>query len=90
MAGRATVPAVWYFDDAGLQRLAEFEGLGIAYSGRLASVSRQGLWQRTHLDRKPTPLTVSAVFVGMTVAPVLNGHRASDIIHLIFRAPAPS
>jgi SAM-dependent methyltransferase len=78
-------PHVWYFDEAGLTRLVESTGLERAYAGRLASLTRTGLWQRAHADRRPSPVTVASVAAGWAAAPVLNAGRNSDIMHLVFR-----
>lgn len=80
-------PHVWYFDAAGLARLCESVGLELVRADRLASLTRGGLWQRAHADRRPSAVTVGSVAAGWIAAPVLNARRNSDIMHLVFRRP---
>jgi SAM-dependent methyltransferase len=81
-------PHLWYFDEPGLSRLAESEGLEKVYGGVLDSVDRHGLWERAHADRRPSAVTIAGVAGGWLAAPLLNSRWASDIMHLIFRRPA--
>ncbi len=78
-------PHVWYFDEPGLVRLAALEGFECVYAARLDSLERRGLWQRAHLDRRPSPVTIMSVAVGWLAAPILNSVRVSDTMHLVFR-----
>ena len=78
-------PHLWYFDAAGLTRLCQDQGFELILSDVLPSVSRSGLWERAHFDRRPSPLTVSGVAVAAASAPILNSRFASDIMHLVFR-----
>ena len=78
-------PHLWYFDAPGLTRLCESHGLELVSAQPLDSVRRPGLWQRAHADRSPSPTSVLG-FVGVwLLAPLFNGARTSDIMHLIFR-----
>jgi len=79
-------PHVWFFDRDGLVRMCESEGFELVFAGSLPSITRKGLWQRAHFDRRPSALTVAGVAIGWATAPVLNSRRASDIMHLVFRA----
>lgn len=76
-------PHLWFFDSAGLTRLCERHGVELVASLPLDSVSRSGLWQRAHADRRPSVTSVLGVAVVWLFAPVFN--RASDIMHLVFR-----
>jgi SAM-dependent methyltransferase len=81
-------PHVWYFDEPGLVRLAALEGLQCVAAARLNSVERHGLWERAHVDRRPSATTVASVAAGWVAAPILNSTGASDIMHLIFQRAA--
>lgn len=76
-------PHLWYFDSAGLTRLCERHGVELVASLPLDSVSRSGLWQRAHADRRPSVTSVLGVVAVWLLAPVFNG--TSDIMHLVFR-----
>ncbi|WP_172806282.1 class I SAM-dependent methyltransferase [Aeromicrobium choanae] len=78
-------PHLWYFDRRGLVRLGERHGLEPVYSGSLDSVSRVGLWQRVHSDRRPSVTSVAGFALAWLAAPILNAGRASDIMHVVFR-----
>lgn len=78
-------PHVWYFDAAGLSALCAAHGLEVVRVERLPSITRGGLWERAHQDRKPSPATIIGVALGWIAAPLLNSAWASDIMHLIAR-----
>ncbi len=78
-------PHVWYFGESGLTTLCASVGLDRVHAGRLTSLTRAGLWERAHDDRRPSPVTVASVGLGWLAAPALNSSRTSDIMHLIFR-----
>jgi SAM-dependent methyltransferase len=77
-------PHLWFFHESGLTRLVTSLGFERRFAGRLPSITRNGIWQRAHADRRPTPLTVGSVAVGWAAAPLLNNERNSDIMHLVF------
>ncbi len=81
-------PHLWYFDEAGLSALCTAAGLEPVFAGRLPSITRKGLWQRAHEDRRPSATTVLGVLLAWVAAPVLNNRLASDIMHVIARRPA--
>ncbi len=81
-------PHLWYFDSDGLTRLGRSVGLELVEVSHLPSMSRAGLWERAHFDRRPSPVTVASVVVGWLAATVLNSRRCSDIMLLAFRRPA--
>jgi len=83
-------PHMWYFDRDGLIRLCERHGLVLESAQALDSVRRAGLWQRAHADRRPSLTSVLGVAAVWLLVPVFNMRRSSDIMHLIFRKPAPS
>jgi SAM-dependent methyltransferase len=80
-------PHLWYFDKSGLTRLCQRHGFALVESSTLDSVRRRGLWDRAHSDRRPSLSSVAGVVGVWLLAPVLNAPSASDIMHLIFRAP---
>jgi 2-polyprenyl-3-methyl-5-hydroxy-6-metoxy-1,4-benzoquinol methylase len=81
-------PHRWYFNEDGLVRLCNRHGFKLAESGTLDSVRRHGLWQRAHADRNPTLISVLGFTLVWATAPLLNASWASDILHVVFRAPA--
>jgi len=81
-------PHLWYFDEAALSALCTAAGLEPVFAGRLPSITRKGLWQRAHEDRRPSATTVLGVLLAWVAAPVLNNRLASDIMHVIARRPA--
>ncbi|TNC33347.1 class I SAM-dependent methyltransferase [Mumia zhuanghuii] len=80
-------PHLWFFDRDGLTALCERHGLERVESTSLDSVRRQGLWQRAHADRRPSVTSVVGFAVVWVSAPLFNARFASDIMHLVFRAP---
>lgn len=83
-------PHLWYFTPEGLTRLVERHGFTLVHDGRLDSITRSGLWQRLHFDRRPGIVSAIA-FVGMWLAaPVLNTRGTSDIMFLLFRKTTPA
>lgn len=78
-------PHLWYFDQMGLSRLCESEGLEPVLVATLPSVVRNGLWERAHEGGRQTPLTVVGVAAAWLGAPLLNHSRTSDIMHVIAR-----
>jgi SAM-dependent methyltransferase len=76
-------PHLWFFDVAGLSRLCVEEGFDVVGVRRLPTLSWRGLWDRAHMDRSPSPLTLTGVAAAGTSAPVLN--RGGDIVHLVLR-----
>lgn len=81
-------PHLWFFDQPSLVRLLEDEGFELLSVQPLDSISRDGLWDRAHSDRRPSVLTVTGVAIGWLMAPVLNHRRFSDVMHLVARRPA--
>ncbi len=80
-------PHLWYFDEAGISALCAAAGMKPVFAGRLPSLTRRGLWERAHEDRRPSAITVVGVLVAWIAAPVLNNRFASDIMHVIARKP---
>jgi SAM-dependent methyltransferase len=81
-------PHVWYFDEAGLSALCASQGLPTVFTGRLPTLTRAGLWQRTHLDRRrPSLSSVAGVAAAWVATPMLNSTWATDIMHVIARKP---
>jgi hypothetical protein len=58
------------------------------FTGRLPTLTRAGLWQRTHLDRRrPSLSSVAGVAAAWVATPMLNSTWATDIMHVIARKP---
>ncbi|WP_298460412.1 class I SAM-dependent methyltransferase [uncultured Cellulomonas sp.] len=81
-------PHLWYFDAGALTRLGCSLGLEVVEVTHLPSMSRAGLWERAHFDRRPSPVTVASVVVGWLAAPLLNSRSLSDIMLVAFRKPS--
>lgn len=47
-------PHLWYFDEAGISALCAAAGMKPVFAGRLPSLTRRGLWERAHEDRRPS------------------------------------
>lgn len=78
-------PHVWYLNPGALTALASREGLDLVDQRRLPSVSREGLWDRVHMDRRPG-LGSRMQFLAVSVlVPVFNIPIFSDILHIVFR-----
>jgi SAM-dependent methyltransferase len=81
-------PHLWYFGIGALERLGINAGFEVAHSARLPALSRTGLWERVHMDRRPS-LATRIQFFGISVLrPLLNSRRFSDIAHLVLRKPS--
>lgn len=78
-----------YFHPAGLVRLAERHGFREAYRGTLASIQRQGLWQRLRFDTSAPVLVSATLWVGICLAaPLLHRLPADISLHIFRRATA--
>ncbi len=80
-------PHLWYFDEQNLVTLCASIGLRPAFIGRLPSLTRTGLWQRAHEDRRPSVLSVLGFALAWLSAPILNCGAMSDIMHIVVRKP---
>lgn len=80
-------PHVWYFDEAGLSALCASQGLPTVLTGQLPTLTRAGLWQRAHLDRRPSVSSVAGVAAAWVATPMLNSAWATDIMHVIAQKP---
>jgi SAM-dependent methyltransferase len=80
-------PHLWYFDGPALAELGGRCGFRIAGIHRLPSVTREGLWQRVHMDRDPN-LISRLQFVAATIfTPLVNLSPFSDIVHIMLVKP---
>lgn len=80
-------PHVWYLNPRTLISLASQEGLDVVHQRRLPTLSREGLWDRIHMDRRPD---LASRFQFLTVSmlrPIFNVSIFSDILHIVFRKP---
>lgn len=80
-------PHVWYFDEAGLSALCASQGLPTVFTGQLPTLTRAGLWQRAHLDRRPSVSSAAGVAAAWVATPMLNSAWATDIMHVIAQKP---
>jgi SAM-dependent methyltransferase len=81
-------PHLWFFTRASLTELAQRCGFVVVHSGSLPTLTRPGLWQRIHLDRRPSLITAVAFGLVWLGAPLLNAKRFADIMLLVFVKPA--
>lgn len=88
LAGGLSVTARLVLRRGPLRELCAAEGLEPVFAGRLPSISRSGLWQRAHEDRRPSVATVVGFATAWLGAPVLNSPALSDIMHIVARQPA--
>jgi SAM-dependent methyltransferase len=82
-------PHVHYFTRAGLTRLAEESGFAVDGVGVLSAISRDGLWERVHFFRRPTPASVASFAALWAAAPILNRPANSDIVLMLARRRDP-
>jgi SAM-dependent methyltransferase len=81
-------PHLWYFDGAALSALCASQGLPTVFTGRLPTLTRAGLWQRAHFDRRrPSLASVAGVAAAWVATPILNSAWATDIMHVIAQKP---
>lgn len=80
-------PHCHYFTRPGLARLVEDSGFAVEEIDALAAISRQGLWDRVHTFRRPSPASVASFAALWTAAPVLNRPGNSDIVLMLARRP---
>jgi SAM-dependent methyltransferase len=76
-------PHLWYFSRRGLASLLGRHGMRAAYVGSLPSLTRRGLWQRVHFDRRPSPASIAQWALLWLLVPVFNRPATSDAILLI-------
>ena len=81
-------PHLWYFTPQGLSTVVERHGFTRVMQTSLKSITRAGLWERIHFDRRPSVVSVAAFAALWTSASVLNMKRASDVMLLVFRRQA--
>jgi 2-polyprenyl-3-methyl-5-hydroxy-6-metoxy-1,4-benzoquinol methylase len=78
-------PHCHYFTRASLGRLVNDSGFEVEEIEALSAISRQGLWDRVHTFRRPSPASVASFAALWTAAPVLNRPRNSDIVLMLAR-----
>jgi SAM-dependent methyltransferase len=78
-------PHLWYFSRRGLERLAHHHGFDILRFAPLPTVTRAGLWQRMHIDRRPNALSALQYAALWAAVPLLNRPHRSDAMVLILR-----
>ncbi len=81
-------PHVHYFPRSALVALVRQAGFEVLDVHALPAIAKDGLWDRVHTLRRPSPATAVQFAALYLAAPVLNREAASDIIHLIAR-PRP-
>jgi len=81
-------PHVWYLNRGALITLASREGLDLVYQQRLPTLSRDGLWDRIHMDRSPDLGSRLQFLAVSLLLPAFNSPIFSDILHVVFRKPS--
>jgi hypothetical protein len=76
-------PHLWYFSRRGMVSLLARHGLHAAYLGSLPSLTRRGLWQRVHFDRRPSPSSAAQWALLWLLVPVFNRPSISDAMLLV-------
>jgi SAM-dependent methyltransferase len=83
-------PHLWYLNPGTLNTLASREGLELVHQRRLPSLSAKGLWDRIHMDRRPSLVSRSQFLAISLLRPAFNSPAFSDILHIVFRKPGRS
>ncbi len=80
-------PHMHYFVPSALASMIARHGLEVRLVQPLTVVVREGLWERIHVDRRPSPMTVIG-FVGLWLGiPILNRPANSDIVLVLAQRP---
>ena len=77
-----------YLNPGTLTTLASREGLALVHLRRLPTLSREGLWDRIHMDRRPGLASRLQYLAVSLLRPVFNSPLFSDILHIVFRKPS--
>jgi 2-polyprenyl-3-methyl-5-hydroxy-6-metoxy-1,4-benzoquinol methylase len=80
-------PHLHYFSTTALIRLVGSCGIHVRTVDQLPAMTRQGLWQRIHTVRRPSPASMLGYVCLYIAAGVLNRPRFSDIVHVIGERP---
>lgn len=81
-------PHTWYLNPGTVTTLASREGLALVHLRRLPTFSKEGLWDRIHMDRRPGPASRLQYLAVSLLRPVFNSPAFSDILHIVFRKPS--
>jgi SAM-dependent methyltransferase len=76
-------PHLWYFSRRGLVSLLNRHGLGVPFVGSLPSVTRRGLWQRVHFDRRPSPASAVQCALLWLLVPLFNREATADAMLVV-------
>jgi SAM-dependent methyltransferase len=76
-------PHLWYFSRRGLVSLLARHGLRAAFTGSLPSLTRRGLWQRVHFDRRPSAPSVVQWAALWLLVPLFNRPATSDALLVV-------
>jgi 2-polyprenyl-3-methyl-5-hydroxy-6-metoxy-1,4-benzoquinol methylase len=80
-------PHCHYFTRASLARVVTDSGFAVEEIDALSAISRQGLWDRVHTFRHPSPASVASFAALWAAAPILNRPRNSDIVLMLALRP---
>jgi len=78
-------PHLWYLNPETLISLASKEDLALMLQRRLPTLSKEGLWDRIHMDRRPDLASRLQFLTVSLFIPVFNIPTFSDILHIVFR-----
>jgi 2-polyprenyl-3-methyl-5-hydroxy-6-metoxy-1,4-benzoquinol methylase len=81
-------PHQHYFTRASLARLVADRGFVVEQVAALSAITHDGLWERVHTFRRPSPASVASFAALWAAVPVLNRPRNSDIVLLLARRAA--
>ncbi len=81
-------PHIHYFPREALATLIGNAGFEIVELAPLTAITREGLWQRIHTVRRPSPASVLDYALLRLAIPILNRPARSDIIHAVAVRPS--
>jgi SAM-dependent methyltransferase len=76
-------PHLWYFSRRGLVSLLARHGMRAPVVSSLPSVTRRGLWQRVHFDRRPSPASTVQCALLWLLVPLFNRRATADAMLVV-------
>jgi SAM-dependent methyltransferase len=76
-------PHLWYFSRRGLVSLLARHGMRAPVVSSLPSVTRRGLWQRVHFDRRPSPASAVQCALLWLLVPLFNRRATADAMLVV-------